>query len=90
VAKVIWTDQAITDVVEIVGWISADKPYTAARVAEELLRSGNRLDLFPGRGRAIPQGRRELVVLPPYLIRYRIEGDQVTILEIRHAARRPD
>jgi len=89
VAKAIWTDQAITDVVEIVGWISADKPFTAARIAEELLDNGNRLDLFPGRGRAISHGRRELVILPPYLIRYRIEGDQVTILEVRHAARRP-
>lgn len=89
-AKVVWTDQAIGDVVEIVEWISADKPNAAARVAETLMRAGNTLDQFPGRGRLIPHDRRELIALPNYLIRYRVENDQVTILEVRHAARSPE
>lgn len=88
-AKVVWTDQAIGDVVEIVEWISADKPNAAARVAETLMRAGDSLDQFPGRGRLIPHDRRELIALPNYLIRYRIENDRVTILEVRHAAREP-
>lgn len=41
------------------------------------------------RGRRISQNRRELTVVYPYLIRYRIKGDTVTILEVRHGARRP-
>lgn len=89
-AKVIWTDQAIADVVEIVAWISTDKPNAAARVAETLMLAGDSLDQFPGRGRLIPHGRRELIALPSYLIRYRVENDRVTILEVRHAAREPE
>ena len=89
-AKVIWTDQAIADVIEIVDWISADKPGAGARVAEKLRKAGYSLDQFPERGRSISQGRREMVVMPPYLIRYRVEGARVTILEVRHAARKPD
>jgi plasmid stabilization system protein ParE len=90
VAKVIWTDQAIADVVEIVEWISADKPNAAARVAETLMHAGDSLDQFSGRGRPIPHDRRELIALPSYLIRYRVEDDRVTILEVRHGARRPE
>ena len=89
-AKVVWTDQAIGDVVEIVEWISADKPNAAARVAETLMRTGDSLDQFPGCGRLIPHDRRELIALPSYLIRYRVENGRVTILELRHAARRPE
>jgi plasmid stabilization system protein ParE len=32
---------------------------------------------------------RELVSVSPSIIRYRIEGDDVIILRIRHTARRP-
>jgi len=32
---------------------------------------------------------RELVTARPYIIRYRIVGDEVVILRVRHAAQRP-
>jgi len=32
---------------------------------------------------------RELVSVRPYIIRYRVLGDQVIILRIRHASQRP-
>ncbi|HEX3990971.1 MAG TPA: type II toxin-antitoxin system RelE/ParE family toxin [Acetobacteraceae bacterium] len=32
---------------------------------------------------------RELVTAYPYIIRYRIVGDQVRILRVRHTSRRP-
>lgn len=89
-AKVVWTDQAIADVVEIVAWISAERPGVAVRIAEKLFRAGYSLDRFPERGRTTSLGRRELIVMAPYLIRYRVESDQVTILEVRHVARTPD
>lgn len=89
-AKVVWTDQAIADVVHIVAWISAERPRVAVRIAEKLFRAGYSLDQFPERGRTTSLGRRELIVMAPYLIRYRVENDQVTILEVRHAARKPE
>lgn len=54
------------------------------------MRAGDSLDQFPGRGRLVPHDRRELVALPNYLIRYRVEDDRVTILEVRHSAREPE
>ncbi len=89
-AKVAWTDQAIADVVNIVAWISAERPRVAVRIAEKLFRAGYSLDQFPERGRTTSLGRRELIVMAPYLIRYRVEGAHVIILEVRHAARKPD
>lgn len=89
-AEVAWTDQAIADVAEIVAWVSSDKPLAAVRLARRLQEAGNRLDPFPGRGRALSRDRRELTVVPPYLIRYRVEDARVLILEVRHGARKPD
>ncbi len=89
-AKVIWTDKALAGFTAIIGRISKDSPRTAIRVADRLLRAGDRLDHFPERGRPISLDRRELIVMAPYLIRYRVDGDRVIILEVRHAARRPE
>jgi plasmid stabilization system protein ParE len=90
VAKVIWTDKALAGLTAIVDWISKDRPRAAIRIAEKIMRAGDSLDRFPERGRAISRDRRELIVMAPYLIRYRVETSRVTILEVRHAARNPD
>jgi toxin ParE1/3/4 len=48
------------------------------------------LETAPDRGRPIHRGRRELVVIRPYLIRYVHLGDRVVIQELRHGAQEPD
>ena len=88
-AKVVLADGAIADIADIMSWISDDNPRAALRIAERLMDTAGRLDLYPQRGRLIDAGRREIVVVTPYLIRYRIDGHQVTILEVRHSAREP-
>ena len=40
------------------------------------------------RGRSIGGGSRTLAALPPYLIRFRVTGEIVEIITIRHGARR--
>lgn len=45
---------------------------------------------MPHRGRPIGQGRRELVVLGPYLLKYTVVGDEVRILTVRHSAQKLD
>jgi toxin ParE1/3/4 len=62
----------------------------AQRLAQRLPSAGDALEASPDRGRPIPRGRRELTVIPPYLIRHRLKDNQVIILDIRHGARRPD
>lgn len=60
------------------------------RVAETILTEGNSLVTFPNRGRPVPgTTMRELVTSYPYIIRYRVQGNDVVILRVRHGARRP-
>jgi plasmid stabilization system protein ParE len=54
-----------------------------------LLAAGESLSRFPERGRPIGL-RRELVIVRPYVIRYRVLPDRVEILTIRHGAQAPD
>lgn len=89
-AQVVWTDRALADVEAIYQWIAHDRPLAAQRMAQRFLEAGDRLETNPLRGRAIARGRRELVFVRPYLIRYRIETERVLILEVRHGARRSD
>ena len=45
---------------------------------------------FPHRGRSVRgTAMRELVAVHPYIIRYRITGDDVATLRVRHTSRRP-
>jgi toxin ParE1/3/4 len=89
VAEVVWTDRTLADVEAITAYIGQFSPNASRNMASRLLAAGDDLELFPMRGRAISANRRELTVIPPYLIRYRIMGDRVRILEVRHGARRP-
>lgn len=89
-AKIVWTDRAVADVELIVDGLAAERPNAAARLANRLMTAGDGLDLFPLRGRRIGGGRRELTTVPPYLVRYRVTGELVEILQIRHGARDPD
>lgn len=59
-------------------------------MATHLRNAGDSLATAETRGRSISRGRRELTIVAPYLIRYRVTGDRVTVLEVRHGARRPD
>jgi plasmid stabilization system protein ParE len=59
-------------------------------LAEALVAAGDSLAHFPARGRLVPgTTTRELVTAYPYVIRYRIVGDVVRILRVRHTSRRP-
>jgi plasmid stabilization system protein ParE len=86
-AEVVWTDAAIGDLERIADYIEAFSPLAAQRMAVRLIAAASSLELAPERGRSIGDGRRELVVITPYVVRYRIEGGRVLVLEIRHAAR---
>jgi toxin ParE1/3/4 len=89
-AQVIWTDVAIADLERIGAYIEAFSPLAAQRMAAKLVSAALSLEQAPERGRPISGDRRELAIIPPYLIRYRIYGDIVRVLELRHGARRPD
>ena len=89
-ASVDWSDQALEEVDLIVAYVELFDPAAAARVAARLFALGDSLAQFPRRGRPVADGVRELTTVPPYILRYETDGDTVSILSVRHGARRPD
>ena len=87
--RVIWAPRAANDLQSIRDYIGQFNPAAAARFAAQLVATAESLTDFSQRGRPASGKRRELVVIWPYVIRYRIEADRVVILRIRHGARRP-
>ena len=85
--RVVWTEPALAELEAIYDYLWPINPAAAQRVAEDILLAADSLSLFPYRGR---RGRlantRELVMVRPYLIIYRIVGDEVLILRIWHSA----
>lgn len=82
-----WTAEAADNLDAIVSYIELFHPPAAARIAARLIDLADSLAAFPERGWDAGEGRRELTVVPPYLLRYRVEVDRVIILRIRHGAR---
>jgi toxin ParE1/3/4 len=88
--QVVWTEPALDGIVLAYDYIFEFNPRAAMHVAETLRGEGDSLEHFPHRGRPVPRtNMRELISSYPYIIRYRIEGDRVVILRVRHTARRP-
>lgn len=85
---VVWTDDAFDDIDRIAAHIAVDNPAAADRVTERLFEAASALPEHPFVYRA---GRtpdtREAVVLPNYLIIYRVETDTIRILNVLHASR---
>jgi addiction module RelE/StbE family toxin len=90
VHEVIWSPAAVAQLRAIRFYIEQFNPRAAGQVATHLLAFGNSLEFFPYRGRPVPGTEtRELVTDYPYIIRYRIVGNTVRILRVRHTSRRP-
>jgi plasmid stabilization system protein ParE len=60
-------------------------PGAAQRLATELEVLADSLAEMPGRGRRVEGDARELVA-GRYLLRYRVAGDQVVIVRVKHSA----
>ncbi len=88
--QVVWTRGAASDLRAIRAYVAQFSPLAAQRLASRLVSAARGLEMHQDRGRPISGGRRELTVIPPYLIRYMPAEDRVVILEIRHGAREPD
>lgn len=88
--RVVWTLAATRAVWHAYEYLYDFNPRAAMHLAESLFAAGDGLINFPYRGRLVPKTElRDLVTAHPYIIRYRIEGDVVVILRVRHGSRRP-
>lgn len=90
-ADVIWTDQALDQLDLIVTYVRLFDSTAAERLRVRFMNAAASLSEFPNRGRPVGDGlRREMVTVPPYVMRYRVADEHVYILGVRHGARLPD
>ena len=88
--RVVWTEPALDAIQQAYDYLYSFNPRAAMHVAVALIDAGNSLEHLPDRGRAVPRtAYRELVTAYPYVIRYRVAGDEVVITRVRHTARQP-
>jgi toxin ParE1/3/4 len=92
--NLVWSPEAIQDLVSLRAYIAQESPVGAKRtvlrvveVVENLLPDNPHI----GRPGRVP-GTRELVIpQTPYIVPYRVRGEAVQILRVYHSARRwPD
>jgi len=83
--------RARSDQTNIARHIALDNPAAALAVLERIEERCRTLTDFPDQGRPTLGRRRVLVITgTPYLAFYRIAGETITILHIRHAKQRPE
>ncbi|WP_343698626.1 type II toxin-antitoxin system RelE/ParE family toxin [Caulobacter sp.] len=82
-----WSPRSRRDLEAIHAYIAQHAPMAAGRLAAALIDTVESLATHPDRGRAVNGAVRELVVIRPYLIRYRVASSRVEILRIKRSAR---
>jgi addiction module RelE/StbE family toxin len=88
VRRIIWSPSAVEDLRNIRDYIEQFNPSAASGFAARLVAAAESLADFSERGRPVSGKRRELLVVWPYIIRYRVEAEHIIILRVRHGARR--
>jgi toxin ParE1/3/4 len=88
--RIRWTRPALADLEAIGDFVARDNPAAARRIVVGVVASVDALRDHPNLGRPGRLiGTRELVVSgTPYVVPYRVLGDDVQILAVFHGARR--
>jgi plasmid stabilization system protein ParE len=89
--RVRYTPRAFADLDDIRIYISQHNPIAALKVVATIERIVTRLGDFPDSGQRSDELDVRVVFSTryPYRIYYRIRQDEISILHIRHTARRP-
>jgi toxin ParE1/3/4 len=89
--NVVYAPRALRDLESIAAYLVERNPAGAINVLGAIKSSIDTLSFFPQIGRLVDNaGHRRVPVLRyPYLVFYRIAGDELLILHIRHTSRRP-
>lgn len=90
-ASVVWTEPGYESLEDVRRYVAQHSPQTAQAVVERIVRATRQLETFPDSGRLLPDSDgpnvREIIVLG-YRVIYRVTGNIVEILLVRHGARR--
>ncbi|MDR3568412.1 MAG: type II toxin-antitoxin system RelE/ParE family toxin [Syntrophobacteraceae bacterium] len=89
--RLIWLPAARDDIARFRRFIEPDNPEAAGRAAARLKKAANLLLTHPGVGKRL-EGRQDRELFVPlgkhgYIIRYRLDGEAVVILRVRHAVK---
>ena len=87
--RVAWSPSALQDILNIYNYVANYNPGAASALIDALLYAGDSLVNLPHRGRPVGDNLRQLTAVYPYIIRYEVLGNDVTILRVRHGMRRP-
>lgn len=88
--RVIWTESASQDLIEIVAYIDREPPFYSAMVAAKIVERVETLLEHARHGRIVPELRRQdtrEVFVFSYRIIYRTEPDGVKIMSVIHGSR---
>jgi len=88
-----WTRRALRDMQHLHDYIADDNPAAARRMVARIREAASHLRRSPQIGkRGRVEDTRELVIAgTPYIVVYRLEGEQVQIVAVIHSAQRwPD
>lgn len=85
------TKRAVTQIEKALGYIEVESPQGASRLRERIRDIFLLLAQHPYAGQAtdLPGVRRLFVSPYPYLIFYRVTGDEVIVQRMRHTSRWP-
>lgn len=86
-----WSATAADDLAAIHAFIARDSAHYATKVCADIVASVDALELFPKRGRVVPElpqaGLREVIV-GNYRVVYRVRGvEAVEVITVFHGAR---
>jgi len=91
--RVEWAEAAVRDLEEIVAFLALESQQGAERVVRRVEDRAATLEASPARGRVVPELARfqmrtwRELVIRPYRLVYRIEGDMVIVLAVFDARR---
>ena len=89
-ARLIWTEPALSDLEAVADYIALDNPAAARRCVAKVFESVERLGRFPNSGRRPPELPRSAyreIVIAPCRVFYRVEGDAVLLLHVMRSER---
>ena len=88
--KIVWTDQALSDLTEISAFIEKDSASIAALACSRIVDRAEQASEFPFSGRSVPgrndENLRELF-WKSYRLIYRVHEENIVILTVIHGSR---
>jgi plasmid stabilization system protein ParE len=86
--RLVYSDEAVADLVRLREFIAQNNPSAAARIGHELLERIEHILRFPAMGRRVeqapdPEAVRD-ALFGKYVVRYLVHGETIAVLRVWH------